>query len=183
MNLKIYIVSEDYMDFLRNVENRIPRQYYVDSNNSSKRKFKPFIGIVFTTPDGIKYCTQISSPKDRHKNLSETIDFKKYYLTDSSGNQKLTGVINLNYMFPVNDLVITELTYQYLSVVRDFDSEKEKSKYWKFLMHQLNAINALDWTSDIEDVYYYRNSVVAKRSLDFKFLEQKCKEWEDSHKS
>ena len=104
-------------------------------------------------------------------------------MTDSSGNQKLTGVINLNYMFPVNDLVITKLTYQNLSVVRDFDSEKEKSKYWKFLMRQLNAINALDWTSDIEDVYYYRNSVVAKRSLDFKFLEQKCKEWEDSHKS
>ena len=50
-------------------------------------------------------------------------------------------------------------------------------------MRQLNAINALDWTRDIEDVYYYRNSVVAKRSLDFKFLEQKCKEWEDSHKS
>lgn len=182
MNWKIYIISEDYMDYLRKNEKRIPRQYYVDNNNPNKRKYKPFIGMVFETAEGLKYCTQISSPKSRHHSLTETIDFKKYYMTDKNGKQSLIGVVNFNYMFPVCDSAITELTYQNLSNVKDFDSEADKSKYWKFLQKQIKIINANNWEKDVEDVYYHRNSVVAKRSLDFNMLEQKCKEWESLNK-
>lgn len=184
MNFKFYAIGKEYMDFLRSVDERIPKQDYTKNQYNSSTKqietiklYKPFIGIVFTTSTGINYCTQISSPKERHFDLPEDIDFKKYYLKDKNGDKQLTGVINFNYMFPVPTSELTEVTSQNLTDFRDFSNPQAASKYWYFLQKQLLEINKNNWERDIEKVYTGKVYRVAKRSLDFQKLELKHNEW------
>ena len=91
------IINEAYTDYLRNnFEARIPNtDYGID-------KYKPFFGELFRIGN-LVYVTQITSAKQRHYKLKESVDFYKIY----SGN-KLISCVNLNYMFPVPD---TELFF------------------------------------------------------------------------
>lgn len=63
------IINEDYADFLRqNYEERIPKTDYGED------KLKPFFGELFRIGD-LVYVTQVTSPKPRHFNLKQSIDF------------------------------------------------------------------------------------------------------------
>ena len=173
MNFKYYVIDCDYMNYLRQIEPRIPKQdYYKFCNGQKLKLLKPFIGIVFVAPNGILYCTQISSPKNRHYLMNDDLDFKKYYIYDKSSNSmKLVGVINFNYMFPVSENALIELTPHNLCNYRSFASKSESSKYWHFLQIQLESINKNEWSNDIKNIYYKTNKTIAKRSFDFKTLE------------
>ena len=61
-------VNEEYLNYLRTTENRIPRTDYGDD------KYKPFFGVLFEIDD-LYYITQVSHPQARHTNMKQQKDF------------------------------------------------------------------------------------------------------------
>lgn len=107
--MKWVIVSEKYLSYLRNEEPHIPRSEY------GRYKFKPFFGVLFGTVD-FYYVAQVSSVKERHKEMKQNLDFFKLY--DNKEN-KLLAVVNLNYMFPVPKAEVTDLEYSMIDSYRN----------------------------------------------------------------
>ncbi|WP_410678859.1 type III toxin-antitoxin system ToxN/AbiQ family toxin [Avibacterium paragallinarum] len=90
--LKLYRVTDHYLDFLREIEPKIP----ANKDNGKKR---PFVGIVLSI-NGIKYIAPLSS-----KICKSQSDFK----VKSSGEQKAS--IRFAYMFPIVDSALIEIDY------------------------------------------------------------------------
>ena len=78
INLKIVRVNSNYCDYLRKYE----------------KELRPFIGILFKI-EMCEYFAPLSSPKPKHKNMKNTLDFFKIK------NGEL-GAVNFNNMIPVN---------------------------------------------------------------------------------
>lgn len=111
-------VNEEYLDYLRQYEARIPFSDYGDD------KCKPFFGTLFEVDD-IAYITQVSHPQERHKKLKNLPDFKKIF--DPKDRSRLIAVVNLNYMFPVPKAEIEKMEYKNIESYRTFKDEKEKT--------------------------------------------------------
>ncbi len=165
-------VNEKYLEFLRNFEARIP---YTDYGNN---KYKPFFGILFEVGD-FYYITQVSHPQGRHIKMKQQKDFFKIY--DSKEPSRLIAVINLNYMFPILKTEVSDFEKGKMDTYRTFSSEKEKSKYLDLLDTEMRAINSLGISDAAKDLYNskyaYPNSKIAKRCLDYKYLEKQGCEW------
>ena len=156
-------IDEDYLNYLRKIEKRIP------FTNYGSDKMKPFFGALFETNDLI-YVTQVSSPKERHKNLKQSLDFYKYYFKN-----RLVGVVNLNYMFPVPKKYISNLIYSQIDKFKTFNTEQDKANYIRFLKLQLQEIKKLDLESNAQKLYDLKASKpyhkISQRCFDFKLLE------------
>ena len=113
-------VNEKYLDYLREIEKRIPRTNY------GTDKYKPFFGILFEVDD-LYYVTQVSHPQERHKKLKQQKDFYKIF--DPKNPKRLIAVVNLNYMFPIPKTQTTPFIKKNIHTYRTFISEKDKSKY------------------------------------------------------
>ncbi len=112
--LKICKIKESYIEFLRNLDDKV---LY------NKNQTRPYIGILFNIGD-VKYFAPLASPKNKHLNMKDKIDFIKI------DNGKL-GAINLNNMIPVISLVVL-----------DFNIENvNNSLYRNLLYNQLEYIN------------------------------------------
>lgn len=184
-------VDKDYLDYLRKVgDERIPESEYTDNG---KKLYKPFFTPLFTIVD-LVYISQISSPKSRHLNLKNNLDFYKIYkdrkdqnLTSQPPKAKdiLFGVVNLNYMFPVPKELITIVEPSKISEIRDFDSEIEKSKYINLLNKQLRKINQIDFPTKAKKLYELKENVpgnnISKRCLEFKQLEILAEKYKEEH--
>lgn len=172
--LKWKIVDEKYLNYLRSsIEPRIPYSNYgVD-------KYKPFFGELFRIGD-ISYITQISSPKQRHYSMKNSMDFIKIY--DLKSGTRLLGVVNLNYMFPVLTSRLIDLDYSKIDQHRTFKNETERSRYINLLKIELRQMNTLDIESKAKKVYQHKhtspNSPVSLRCFDFKSLEHACINWQ-----
>ncbi len=95
-NLKLYEIDNDYINYLSAFTphlflNKKPGQ-------SNERKY---IGIVFEI-NGYDYFAPLSSFKDKHRKMKDSIDFLKV---------KDYAVINLNNMFPA-----PESTRKYVNI-------------------------------------------------------------------
>lgn len=172
--MKYCTLNNNYLDYLRNIESRIPY------NDYGKNHYKPFFHSLFEIDD-LAYVTQISSPKSRHRSMHNTIDFKKVFIeTNHIKNGRRTkffvGVVNLNYMFPVPKNLIGDLNFKEIDKVRTFKNDKEKSKYIYLLKQELKALNQLNLEKSAQKLYkikYAHPEIgVSKRSLDFKELER-----------
>ena len=132
--MKWITISEQYLNYLREKEKRIPHSNY------GKNHFKPFFGVLFEIGDFV-YVTQVSSAKERHKKMKQNLDFYKLY---QGKDDKLLAVVNLNYMFPVPKELIENLDYGKMDEYREFISDEEKSQYIAFLKKEMKLINELD---------------------------------------
>lgn len=168
------ILNEEYLDFLRAFEKRIPRTDY------GTDRYKPFFGILFET-DNFAYVTQVSSPnKPRLKDLPENLDFYKLY--DPKKPSRLMSVVNLNYMFPVPKDEITHVTnYNIIDTLRTFKDDRERSKYIYLLKKELSELNKKQLSEPAKEIYINKlnkpNSRLARRCLNYKDLETKAYEW------
>ena len=88
-------------------------------------RLKLHIGILMEI-SGCKYYLPVSSPKDKHHRMSNSLDFHKI-IDPSTGD--LYAVINLNNMIPVPDDCIIRLKYNQIESYRFFANEKEKVNY------------------------------------------------------
>ena len=169
--LKWYIVDKKYVKYLKTFDQRVEDIEY-------KENLKPYIGIVLKVND-FNYYVPISSPKKKHYEMKESLDFLK--IIDKNGN--ILGVLNLNNMIPILNSEICILKYSSISEFRQFKSEKEKTQYIRLLDIELNIIN-----SKIEKIIKNANklyeinmgnkkSKLAKRCCNFKLLEEKAMQY------
>ena len=163
INLKIVRVDSNYCDYLRRYDNKV-------SYNKNEKELRPFIGILFKI-DIYEYFAPLSSPKPKHKNMKNTLDFFKIK------NGEL-GAVNFNNMIPVN-----ENDYALIDLNKKTNNSGEK-KYQKLLREQLNWLNKN--YNQVKDKSYKLYSLynnwklpknVIERCCNFKLLEVKCAEY------
>ena len=155
--IRIYEIQYEYIQYLSLYQKHI----FSHKDGKSNRKY---IGIVVEI-NGMKYFAPLSSYKDKHKKMRETVDFIKI---------KDYAVININTMVPVPE-------GQYW--LADIDSVKEPQ--YKAILHaELREIKKLEnrIRKNAEIVYthklrYGNSTLLAKRTNDFKKLEELCKEY------
>lgn len=165
------VVSEEYLNYLRKNEKRIPNSDY------GANKFKPFFGTLFETED-FYYVTQVSHAQERHQHMKNNIDFKKIY---DPTDGRLLAVINMNYMFPIPKSEKVGLKYKDISLHRTFNSDDEKSKYINLMQKEIKAINGMDLEKSAlfiyENKYTKKNVKLADRCIDFKQMEALAKKY------
>lgn len=163
LNLKIVRVSSNYCDYLRKFDNKV-------AYNKYEKELRPFIGILFKI-DECEYFAPLSSPKEKHKKMKNTVDFFKIK------NGEL-GAVNFNNMIPVNknNYFLVELNKETLTI--------SEFKYQKLLREQLEWLNANYYQVKNKSFKLYNlyNSGklpenIMKRCCDFKLLEQKCNQY------
>lgn len=159
-------VNEEYLNYLRNFEKRIPLTDY------GTDKYKPFFGILFEK-DNLYYITQVSHPQPRHYAMKQQKDFYKIYAP--SQTERLIAVINLNYMFPIPKTEVSAFVKNKIDTYRTFKNILEKSKYLDLLDMELKQINKLNLSDKAQKLYNHKlqfpNSYLSKRCLNFKDLE------------
>ena len=163
MNLEIVRVDSDYCDYLRKFDNKV-------AYNKNEKEIRPFIGILFQI-DTCEYFAPLSSPKPKHKNMKNTIDFFK--IKDGE-----LGAINLNNMIPVtsNNYSLVDLNKETLTI--------SELKYQRLLREQLNWLNAnyKQVKNKFFKLYKLYNDgklseSIKSRCCNFKLLEEKCVEY------
>ena len=163
MNLKIVKVNSEYCDYLRKFDNKV-------SYNKFEKELRPFIGILFKI-DSCEYFAPLSSPKDKHKKMKNTIDFFKI-----KGGE--LGAVNFNNMIPVNEknYTLVDLNKETLTL--------SELKYQKLLREQLAWLNAnFNQVKNKSFKLYqlYNEGRLSKNIMDrccnFKLLEKKCLEY------
>jgi len=166
-------VSTDYLDYLRKIEGSIPRTDYGNAH------WKPFFGELFRVGN-LVYLAAVSSPKEKHLKMKNSPTFSKVY--HPKGNQ-LLAVVNLNYMFPAPESIVSNLSYADIDSVRDFSSDQERSKYIRLLKDEISAIDNLNIDQKAKKLYdlkiKFPNSPISKNCLNFEALETAAHKWEN----
>ena len=164
LKLKVVRVDADYCDYLRKYDSKV-------SYNRNEKELRPFIGILFEI-ENFEYFAPLSSPKEKHKNMKNMIDFFK--IKDGQ-----LGAVNFNNMIPVkpNNYSLIDLTKEALTF--------PEQKYQKLLIEQLNWLNANYKQVKNKSFKLYQLYVSGKlpdniksRCCNFKLLEKKCQEYD-----
>ena len=136
MRFKLYTIGEDYIKYLKMYDSKVSNNYDNNTNN------KPYVGIVYKDVDNHQFFAPLSSPKEKHKRMSDfMIDCIKL---DGGG----LGVINLNNMIPVEDKFLTEIIIP-SRLERQGLIEQERL-YLTLLEKQLQEINTPKITSKVQ---------------------------------
>lgn len=165
MYKKFKIVKIDYVycDYLREFDSKV-------SYNAGLKKLRPFVGVLFSVGN-YEYFAPLSSPKEKHKKLKNTLDLIK--IKDGE-----YGVININNMIPV-----TNKCYE------EFDlSKKSNNKKENFRIILMN--NQLRWLNSHKSEIYAKSKLlynlykkdklpknVKDRCCNFPLLENKCEKY------
>lgn len=152
--LKIYEIKKEYIHYLSQYQ---PHLFF----DTGSRKY---IGIILDI-NGIKYFAPLSSFKQKHKKMDESVDFIKI---------KDYAVININNMIPVPE-------GQYLLV----DINGTKDTHYRYLLQaESREINRqkgrIIKNAGIVYSHKLRNgdsTPLARRSNDFLLLEKKSKQY------
>lgn len=121
MKFSFYIPDSDYCDYLREKDPNVP--YTMD-----EKSHRPFIGIVLQI-DNYHYYAPLSSPKPKHSNMKNQLDFIKI-------EKGIYGVINLNNMIPIHPSCLTKVE---LYIPQEAD--KNEKAYHNLLNNQLDWCN------------------------------------------
>ncbi len=122
--LNLYTVD---MKYIRNLHNQGDDRVFSVSPQVEKDN-RPFVGIVIICGEK-QYCIPLSSPKEKHKTMKNSVDFHRVF--DADG--KLICVLDFNNMIPVREDVIREVDLKIHS------NDSQEMKYYKNLMiDQLN---------------------------------------------
>ncbi len=158
-NLNLYEISPSYISYLTSYAPHLFHNKKQEQKNERK-----YIGIVFEI-NGLDYFAPLSSFKDKHRNMTESIDFIKV---------KDYAVINLNNMFPVPP---RERTYVNISNVRD-------PHYRSLLLAEYRFIKSIreKICKNAQNIYKIKlkdgnSTPLSKRCNDFLLLEQACKNY------
>lgn len=163
INLRIVRVDSNYCDYLRKFDNKV-------AYNKYEKEQRPFIGILFKIYS-YEYYAPLSSPKLKHKNMKNTLDFFK--IKDGE-----LGAVNFNNMIPVNEsnYSLVDLNKETLTIA--------ELKYQKLLKEQLDWLNAnykQVKNKSFKLYQLYSNGKLPEniraRCCNFKLLEEKCVEY------
>lgn len=154
-NIKIYQVDSCYVDYL------VPYAPHLFHNKKiGQQNERKYIGIVLHI-NGLDYFAPLSSFKEKHYRMKETIDFIKI---------KNYAVINLNNMFPVESKY-----YTYVDISLEYNL-----KYKALLLAEYRVIKSIQdkLRKNAAVIYKLKTSGVqssmTKRCNDFPKLEELC---------
>ena len=154
---KLYHLDIKYVRDLSAVDDKV-----MSISPQTHKEKRPFVGIVVIC-DEKPYCIPLSSPKPKHRQMNNDVDFSK--IIDKNG--KLLGVLNFNSMIPVDKALIT---------VVDVDAKENdtpKDKYYKGLLK-----DQLFWCNDNRDNIIKKANklynIVTKTPDKFKNLTRRC---------
>ena len=154
MSIKFYEVQEDYTDFLRSAESRIPTINYINNN-------KFLCGVVFSI-EKFNYYAPISS-----FNQKQFTNMPIYH------NGKIISTVRFSYMFPCPENVLTE---------KDFLLEPD-IKYRDLLLNELAYCNSHYDDIKKKAAYIYKRYLTGKDTVllnhccNFPVLEEKMQEY------
>ena len=166
-DFKLYKVDMKYIRNLHNIDDKV---FSVSPQTGKDNRV--FVGIVIIC--GIyKYCIPLSSPKEKHIKMKNSMDFSKIEV-----NGKLLGVLNFNLMIPIEEeqLQLVDTTI--------FKRDRENIKYYKRL-----CVQELEWCRNNSEVICNKANVLYKkyisnepftgrnRCLNFPELELECKKY------
>lgn len=165
MNINFYEVDNTYIDYLS------PHAPHLFHNKQIYQQHeRKYIGIVLQIGD-IKYFAALSSFKQKHDSMKESIDLIKI---------KRYAVINLNLIFPVPD--------NYYAYV-DFKAEKD-NRYRDLLLSEYRIIKSIQERirKNASVVYHHKikysnDTPLAKRCNDFRMLEELCKKFPQTNEN
>ena len=89
---KLYKVDMKYIRNLHHIDDRV-----LSVSPQTGKDTRVFVGIVIVCGTH-KYCIPLSSPKDKHKRMRNSMDFSKIEV-----DGKLLGVLNFNLMIPIEE--------------------------------------------------------------------------------
>ena len=164
-----YVIDKDYITYLLQFDSRVGYVEYGD-------RLKLHVGVVLTVGEFL-YYVPVSSPKEKHRIMSNSLDF--YKLQDPVTGY-LYAVLNLNNMIPVPDNCLTQLKYNQIDCFRSFKSDKEKTDYIYLLQKEKFLIDNIQNTLQNKAMKLYQkciakpDSSLAARCCNFKMLEEKC---------
>ncbi len=166
-DFKLYKVDMKYIRNLHNIDDKV---FSVSPQTGKDNRV--FVGIVIIC--GIhKYCIPLSSSKEKHRKMKNSMDFSKIEL-----NGNLLGVLNFNLMIPVEEaqLQLVDTTI--------YKRDRENIKYYKRLCAQ-----ELEWCQTNSEVICNKANVLYKkyisndsfagrnRCLNFPKLEAECEKY------
>ncbi len=157
--IKLYEIKPDYITYLSAYAPHLFQNKKVGQKNERK-----YIGIVFQI-NGFDYFAPLSSFKDKHRLMKESLDFIKI---------KDYAVINLNNMFPVPP---SERKYVDIRAERDIHYRSLLLAEYRFI----KSIQEKIW-KNAQNVYKIKlkdgnTSALSKRCNDFVLLEKACKDY------
>ncbi|MCD7882393.1 MAG: type III toxin-antitoxin system ToxN/AbiQ family toxin [Lachnospiraceae bacterium] len=120
--LNLYLIDLKYIRNLAHADDHV-----MSVSPQINKETRPFVGIIVICGSK-KYCVPLSSPKKKHQNMKNDLDFTKIYDGD-----KLIGVLNFNNMIPVEDTYIMALNLRILS-----SDTPPNRRYKKLAMKQLD---------------------------------------------
>lgn len=154
-NLKLYRVSSAYVDYL------VPyAEHLFHNRQKGQQNERMYIGIILKI-NGMDYFAPLSSFKEKHRRMTESLDFIKV---------KNYAVINLNNMFPV-----PEGNYTYVDI-----SKEHNPKYQSLLLAEYRYIKSIQEKirKNAATLYQLKTkgeiSALTKRCNDFLKLEALC---------
>ncbi len=121
MKLSLYNIDERIFNYLKQIDYRV-------TNFNGEKSSRPFVGVLIIIDD-IYYLAPLSSPKEKHLNMKNSIDFVKI----DNGN---LGVINLNNMIPILRQYMIKIDTRIKKT-----ENKDDIKYKMLLNNQLSWIN------------------------------------------
>ena len=156
-DLEIYEIDSAYIAYLSTFEDHLFRNKKITQDFSRK-----YIGIIIEI-NRFKYFAPLSSFKQKHKRLCETVDFIKV---------GIYAVINLNNMFPAP-----------MPLCKSVKIENIKNEHYKNLVraeYRIIKQKTEQILINAKDVYNHKmindgKSKLSQRCNDFKLLEEKCK--------
>lgn len=160
--MKFYYIKDDYILFLKSFDSKVAE---------NKHQTRPYVGVVLEI-ESIKYYAPFSSPKNKHKKMKNSIDFRKI-------NKGIYGAINFNNMIPVITDALIEID---IASIQDV-------KYRRLLQNQYNSIKAdeigiLKTACNLRNILLLEDAVLSEhekkvklRCCNIKLLEEKYKDW------
>ncbi|MCI8393532.1 MAG: type III toxin-antitoxin system ToxN/AbiQ family toxin [Clostridia bacterium] len=171
MKLNLYSVSDQYIEYLRQFDNKI-----YDNKEEIRTHERKYVGVVLTVNE-FNYYIPMSSPKK-----TDYIDIDKKIIRKDTKTiirihegDRLYGTLRISNMIPVP---ITELEPYILSNETDL-------KYKELVLGELRYIN-----NNSNKIVKYAKTVYKqkvknidigyiKQTVDFKLLEEKLREWNE----
>lgn len=159
MNLYIYEVDCEYIDYLSKYASHIFHNAKQGQSNSRK-----YIGIVLEV-NGLKYFIPISSFKEKHKKMRETVDFIKI---------KDYAVLNINNMLPVPDGLFERIN---IGAVEDMKYKALLQAEYREIKRKRDIIVKYSRTVYNHKIKNGDKTPLAKRTNDFSVLEEACENY------
>lgn len=158
-HIKLYEVDAAYVNYLSGYAAHLFHNKQPGQANARK-----YIGVVLSV-NGTDYFAPLSSFKDKHSRMQESVDFLKI---------KRYAVININNMFPVPKGLAT-----YVNI-----SQEKNDKYRSLLLAEYRAIKPMEEKirKNAQVVYKHRmehgdTTSLGRRCNDFLLLEAACNKY------